>query len=93
MELAIGYFQVVLLITLLVVNILSTVMVCWTLIRHLNESAMVHNKLNIKLIFAMKLIMFIVFLLPVSLVVFFDSLRPALSYLASVNCCLDPLLY
>lgn len=93
MELIIGYFQVVLLFTLLVVNILSTAMVCWTLNQHLKESAMVNNKLNVKLIFAMNLMMFVVFFLPVSLVVFFDDLRPALSCLASVNCCLDPLLY
>ncbi|XP_013870423.1 lysophosphatidic acid receptor 6-like [Austrofundulus limnaeus] len=93
LQLAIGYFQLVLLFTLLVVNILSMVMVSWTLHRHLNDSAKVDNKLNIKLIFATNLMMFIVFFLPVSLVVFFDNLRPVLSCLASVNCCLDPLLY
>ncbi|XP_054884610.1 lysophosphatidic acid receptor 4-like [Poeciliopsis prolifica] len=93
LELTIGYFQLVLLLTMLTINIISTVMVSCTLQRHLSESAMVNNKLNVMLIFAMNLMMFIVFFLPVSLVVFFDDLRPELSCLASVNCCLDPLLY
>uniref|UniRef100_A0A3B3Y394 G-protein coupled receptors family 1 profile domain-containing protein n=2 Tax=Poecilia mexicana TaxID=48701 RepID=A0A3B3Y394_9TELE len=93
LELTIGYFQLVLLLTMLTVNIISTVMVSCTLQRHLSESAKVNNKLNVMLIFAMNLMMFAVFFLPVSLVVFFDHLRPELSCLASVNCCLDPVLY
>ncbi|MEQ2252547.1 hypothetical protein ILYODFUR_022868 [Ilyodon furcidens] len=93
LEITIGYFQLVLLLTMLMVNIISTVMVSYTLQRHLNESAKVNNKLNVMLIFAMNLMMFIVFFLPVSLVVFFDEMRPVLSCFASVNCCLDPLLY
>ncbi|XP_054589773.2 lysophosphatidic acid receptor 5b isoform X1 [Nothobranchius furzeri] len=93
LKMATGYFQLVLLLTLLVVNIVSTVMVSWTLNRRLNESAKVNNKMNVMLIFAMNLMMFIVFFLPVSLIVIFDHLRPLLSCLASVNCCVDPLLY
>uniref|UniRef100_M4B0M0 Lysophosphatidic acid receptor 5b n=2 Tax=Xiphophorus maculatus TaxID=8083 RepID=M4B0M0_XIPMA len=93
LELTIGYFQLVLLLTMLTVNIISTVMVSCTLQRHLSESAKVNNKLNVMLIFAMNLMMFIVFFLPVSFFVFFDHLRPVLNCLASVNCCLDPLLY
>ncbi|MED6238078.1 hypothetical protein ATANTOWER_007981 [Ataeniobius toweri] len=93
LEITIGYFQLVLLLTMLMVNIISTVMVSCTLQRHLSESAKVNNKLNVMLIFAMNLMMFIVFFLPVSLVVFFDEMRPVLSCFASVNCCLDPLLY
>ncbi|KAM4742110.1 lysophosphatidic acid receptor 4-like [Anableps anableps] len=93
LEPTIGYIQLVLLLAMLIVNIISTVMVSCTLQRHLTESAKVNNKLNVMLIFAMNLMMFIVFFLPVSLVVFFDHLRPILSCLASVNCCLDPLLY
>ncbi|XP_008424445.1 lysophosphatidic acid receptor 5b [Poecilia reticulata] len=92
-ELTIGYFQLVLMLTMLTVNIISTVMVSCTLQRQLSESAKVNNKLNVMLIFAMNLMMFVVFFLPVSLVVFFDHLRPVLSCLASVNCCLDPVLY
>ncbi|XP_017277504.1 lysophosphatidic acid receptor 6-like [Kryptolebias marmoratus] len=92
-EFAVGCFQLVLLFTLLVVNIVSTAMVSWTLHRNLNESAKVKNKLNVNLIFAMNLMMFTVFFLPVSLVVFFVDLRSVLSCLASTNCCLDPLLY
>ncbi|XP_061576235.1 lysophosphatidic acid receptor 6-like [Cololabis saira] len=91
--LAIDYFQLVLLFTMLAVNIVSTILVSWTLQRHLHESARVSNKVNVMLIFAMNLMMFIVFFLPVSLVVFFEDHRPVLSCLASVNCCLDPLLY
>ncbi|MED6289306.1 hypothetical protein CHARACLAT_001515 [Characodon lateralis] len=93
LEITIGYFQLVLLLTMLMVNIISTVMVSCTLQRHLSESAKVNNKLNVMLIFAMNLMMFIVFFLPVSLVVFFDEMRPVVSCFASVNCCLDPLLY
>ncbi|XP_038158260.1 lysophosphatidic acid receptor 4-like [Cyprinodon tularosa] len=93
LERTIGYFQLVLLLTMLVINIVSTAMVSCTLQRHLSESAKVNNKLNVMLIFVMNLMMFIVFFLPVSLVVFFHHLRPVLNCLASVNCCLDPLLY
>lgn len=93
LELTIGYFQLVLLLTMLIINILSTALVSCTIQRHLSESAKVNNKFNVMLIFAMNLMMFIVFFLPVSLVVFFDDMRPVLSCLASVNCCLDPLLY
>ncbi|XP_069003372.1 lysophosphatidic acid receptor 6-like [Embiotoca jacksoni] len=88
-----AYFQLVLLFTMLAVNIVSTALVSWTLQRQLNDSARVNNKVNVMLIFAMNLVMFTVFFLPVSLVVFFNNLRPALNCLASVNCCLDPLLY
>uniref|UniRef100_A0A3Q2PZC8 Lysophosphatidic acid receptor 5b n=1 Tax=Fundulus heteroclitus TaxID=8078 RepID=A0A3Q2PZC8_FUNHE len=93
LEHTIDYIQLVLLLTMLVVNIVSTVMVSCTLQRHLSESARVSNKMNVMLIFAMNLTMFIVFFLPVSLVVFIEEWRPVLSCLASVNCCLDPLLY
>ncbi|XP_072247882.1 lysophosphatidic acid receptor 6-like [Leuresthes tenuis] len=93
LSMAIDYFQLVLLFAMLVVNIVSTALVLWTVQRHLNESALVNNKVNVMLIFVMNLMMFTVFFLPVSLVVFFETLRPALSCLASLNCCLDPLLY
>ncbi|XP_042342349.1 lysophosphatidic acid receptor 4-like [Plectropomus leopardus] len=93
---ALAYFQPVLVLTLLAVNVVSTALVSWTLRRHLNDSARIRNKVNVMLIFAMNLMMFIIFFLPVSLLVFFKSWGPArtpLICLASVNCCLDPLLY
>uniref|UniRef100_A0A3B3BKY8 Lysophosphatidic acid receptor 5b n=1 Tax=Oryzias melastigma TaxID=30732 RepID=A0A3B3BKY8_ORYME len=90
---AADYFQLVLTFSMLAVNIISTVLVSYTLQNHLKESARVSNKVNVMLIFAMNLMMFIIFFLPVSLVVFFESSRPYLSCLASVNCCMDPLLY
>ncbi|KAM6933206.1 lysophosphatidic acid receptor 6-like [Xenentodon cancila] len=92
-NLTIDYFQLVLQFTMLAINIVSTILVSWTIQRHLHESARISNKVNVMLIFAMNLMMFIVFFLPVSLVVFFEDKRPVLSCLASVNCCLDPLLY
>uniref|UniRef100_A0A3Q2X582 Lysophosphatidic acid receptor 5b n=1 Tax=Haplochromis burtoni TaxID=8153 RepID=A0A3Q2X582_HAPBU len=88
----IAYFQLVLLFTLLFINIVSTVLVSLTLNRHLNISTRINNRVNVMLIFAMNLLMFSIFFLPVSLTVFFDNKR-ALNCLASVNCCLDPLLY
>ncbi|KAM7413599.1 hypothetical protein PAMA_020810 [Pampus argenteus] len=90
---AMVYLQPVLVITLLTVNIVSTAMVSYTLRRHLKESARVNNKVNVMLIFAMNLIMFTVFFLPVSLAVLWESDITPLVCLASVNCCLDPLLY
>ncbi|XP_030600963.1 lysophosphatidic acid receptor 6-like [Archocentrus centrarchus] len=89
----IAFFQLVLLLTLLCINILSTVLVSWTLNRHLNVTTRINNRVNVMLIFAMNLLMFSIFFLPVSLAVFFIEKRAALNCLASVNCCLDPLLY
>ncbi|KAM9317560.1 lysophosphatidic acid receptor 6-like [Pholidichthys leucotaenia] len=89
----VSYFQLVLVLTMLVVNIVSTVLVSWTLHRHLNDTPNFKNKVNVVLIFAMNLMMFTIFFVPVSLTVFFPMLRAALNCLASVNCCLDPLLY
>ncbi|XP_071328016.1 lysophosphatidic acid receptor 6-like [Trachinotus anak] len=92
----IAHFQPVLVFTLLAVNIVCTALVSWTLRRHLNESAKINNKVNVMLIFAMNLLMFTVFFLPVSLAVVLKNRRHYLTpllCLASVNCCLDPLLY
>ncbi|XP_018539517.1 lysophosphatidic acid receptor 6 [Lates calcarifer] len=91
---SITYIQPVLVLTMLAVNIVSTALVSWTLHRRLNDSAKISNKVNVMLIFAMNLMMFPVFFLPVSLAVFFEERRlTGLICLASVNCCLDPLLY
>uniref|UniRef100_A0A3B4YV49 Lysophosphatidic acid receptor 5b n=1 Tax=Seriola lalandi dorsalis TaxID=1841481 RepID=A0A3B4YV49_SERLL len=88
------YFVAVLLLTMLAVNIVCTALVSWTLRRHLNESARIRNKVNVMLIFAMSLIMFIICFLPltIGLVISTRRLTP-LTCLATVNCCLDPLLY
>lgn len=90
------YFQPVLVLILLGVNIVSTSLVSWTVHKHLSVSAKVNNKVNVMLLFAMNLMMFIIFFLPVSLVVLFpegkSSVTPLIC-LASVNCCFDPLLY
>uniref|UniRef100_H3D9Z4 Lysophosphatidic acid receptor 5b n=1 Tax=Tetraodon nigroviridis TaxID=99883 RepID=H3D9Z4_TETNG len=93
---SIDYLQPVLVLTMLAINILCTTMVSWTLCRHLSPSVMVNNKVNVMLLFIMNLVMFTLFFLPVSLVNVVDSWKPfstALLCLASVNCCLDPLLY
>lgn len=90
------YLQPVLVLAMLAVNIVCTSMVSWTLCRHLSPSVMVNNKMNVMLIFVMNLVMFTLFFLPASLVTLFDSWRPfstPLLCLASVNCCLDPVLY
>lgn len=90
------YVQPVLVLTMLAINIVCTFMVSWTLQRQLNPSVMVNNKVNVMLIFMMNLAMFTLFFLPGSLVALFDSWKPfstPLLCLASVNCCLDPVLY
>lgn len=90
------YLQPVLVLIMLTVNVVCTILVSATLRRHLSKSAMVNNKVNVMLIFIMNLIMFAVFFLPVSLVYLFKSWSPPftpLVCLASMNCCLDPLLY
>ncbi|XP_042271020.1 lysophosphatidic acid receptor 4-like [Thunnus maccoyii] len=89
------YFQLVLVVTLLTVNLVSTALVSCSLQRHLNDSAKVNNKVNVMLIFAMNLVMFTICFLPVSvgvLTIKRHEITP-LVCLASVNCCLDPLLY
>lgn len=92
----ITYIQPALVFTMLAVNIVSTVLVSWTLSRHLNDSARISNKINVMVIFAMNLMMFTLFFMPLSLVIFFkgwEQVITQLKCLASVNCCLDPLLY
>ncbi|KAM4567326.1 lysophosphatidic acid receptor 6-like [Odontesthes bonariensis] len=91
-----GYFYLVLVLILMVINIVCTAMVSWTLRSHLSDSARVNNKVNVLLIFFLNLVMFIICFLPVSLgaitVSNSSELTPMIC-LASVNCCLDPLLY
>ncbi|XP_039987156.1 lysophosphatidic acid receptor 6-like [Xiphias gladius] len=90
------YFQPVLVFTLLAVNVVCTALVSWTLRIHLMESPRVNNKINVMLIFVMNLMIFTVLFLPVSLAIVLESMSlfvTPLICLASVNCCLDPLLY
>ncbi|XP_067450161.1 lysophosphatidic acid receptor 4-like [Thunnus thynnus] len=92
---ALSYFHLVLVVTLLTVNLVSTALVSCSLHRRLNDSAKVNNKVNVMLIFAMNLVMFTICFLPVSiglLILETHEITP-LVCLASVNCCLDPLLY
>ncbi|XP_067451860.1 lysophosphatidic acid receptor 6-like [Thunnus thynnus] len=95
MQSAQAYLHLVLLVTLLTVNLVSTALVSCTLHRRLKDSAKVNNKVNVMLIFAMNLVMFTICFLPVSvglLILETHEITP-LVCLASVNCCLDPLLY
>uniref|UniRef100_A0A3Q1JF08 G-protein coupled receptors family 1 profile domain-containing protein n=1 Tax=Anabas testudineus TaxID=64144 RepID=A0A3Q1JF08_ANATE len=91
-----AYLQAVLILILLAVNILCTALVSWTLRRHLSDSAQVKNKIKAMLIFAMNLVMFTVCFLPLSIaflsIRYMQNIQPLIC-LASMNCCLDPLLY
>lgn len=90
---AMALLQSGLVFTMLAVNVVSTALVSWTLRRRLSDSAKVNNKVNAVLIFAMNLLMFIICFVPLSLAMMLKcAVMPALC-LASVNCCLDPLLY
>ncbi|XP_070762630.1 lysophosphatidic acid receptor 4-like [Enoplosus armatus] len=89
------YFQLVLVLTMLAVNVVSTALVSWTLHRQLSDSARVNNKVNVMLIFVMSLVMFTVCFLPLT-IGFLITGTPAvmpLICLTTFNCCLDPLLY
>ncbi|XP_030258255.1 lysophosphatidic acid receptor 4-like [Sparus aurata] len=89
------YFYVVLVFIMLAVNIVCTTLVSWTLRSHLTDSAKVSNKVNVMLIFVMNLVMFAVCFIPLYvgfLTIKGTVIRP-LVCLATMNCCLDPLLY
>ncbi|XP_039880611.1 lysophosphatidic acid receptor 6-like [Simochromis diagramma] len=92
---AIIYLQIVLLVTMLAVNIVCTVMVSWTLHKHLSDSAKVRNKVNVMLIFAINLLIFCTCFLPMPLHAVTKSkgkIAP-LAFLTVLSCCLDPLMY
>nr|XP_024655461.1 lysophosphatidic acid receptor 6-like [Maylandia zebra] len=92
---AIIYLQIVLLVTMLAVNIVCTVMVSWTLHKHLSDSAKVRNKVNVMLIFAINLFIFCTCFLPMPLHAVTKSkgkIAP-LAFLTVLSCCLDPLMY
>ncbi|XP_062274709.1 lysophosphatidic acid receptor 6-like [Scomber scombrus] len=88
------YLQFVLVFILLTINIVSTALVSRTLRRHLTDSARINNKMNVMLIFAMNLVMFTICFVPVTIgVIIRIPELLSLIWLASLNCCLDPLLY
>ncbi|XP_029026806.1 lysophosphatidic acid receptor 5-like [Betta splendens] len=88
--------QSVLIFVLLAVNVLCTAVVSVTLRRH-RPDARVRNTVDVMLIFIMNLVMFTLCFLPLSIGLLqfgnFHKTLPPLICLASVNCCLDPLLY
>lgn len=93
--------QATFILILLVINIVSTVVVIVVLRKRPSAgAAKVNNKMNVILIFAVNLLVFIIFFLPFTLQLMSmvngsgssDILR-AFICLASVNCCLDPLIY
>jgi len=88
------YVEACLVFILLAVNVVSTALVSC---RHFSDSdEMTNNKINVMLIFAMNLMMFVVFFLPVSvalIVADWKHVAMPTVYLAGVNCCFDPLLY
>ncbi|XP_036973477.1 lysophosphatidic acid receptor 6-like [Acanthopagrus latus] len=89
------YFYVALVFTMLAVNVVCTTLVSWTLRSHLSDSAKVRNKVNVMLIFFMNLVMFTVCFIPLYvglLTIKGTAIRP-LVCLATMNCCLDPLMY
>ncbi|XP_030258560.1 lysophosphatidic acid receptor 6-like [Sparus aurata] len=89
------YFYVVFVFILLAVNIVCTTLVSWTLRSHLTDSAKASNKVNVMLIFVMNLVMFTVCFIPLYVGLLTSkgtAIRP-LVCLATMNCCLDPLLY
>ncbi|XP_059187769.1 lysophosphatidic acid receptor 6-like [Centropristis striata] len=92
---AMVYPQPVIVLTMLAVNIVCTTLVSWTLHTHLSDSARVNNKINVMLIFIMNLVMFTICFLPISvgLLIIGTPVPRPLICLATVNCCLDPLLY
>ncbi|XP_030008641.1 lysophosphatidic acid receptor 6-like [Sphaeramia orbicularis] len=89
----IAIFQLVLLVTLLTVNVVSILLVSWTLHKHLSDCAHVNNKVNVLLIYVMNLMIFTVCFLPWTVGLFISGQHKYLLCLATANCCLDPLLY
>lgn len=96
-----GYAQAIFLLILLVVNIVSTVVVIVALRKRPSTgAAKVNNRMNVILIFVVNMLVFMIFFLPFTIQLLLkdtdfyrgEVLR-ALICLASVNCCLDPLVY
>lgn len=95
----ISILQAIYFLILLLVNIVSTVVVIIVLKKRPSTgAAKVNNKMNVILIFVVNMLVFIIFFLPFTSQLLrhnennSDVIR-ALVCLASVNCCLDPLIY
>lgn len=90
------YVHTLVTFVMLAVNVGCTAMVLRTLHRHVSKSAMADNKVKVMVIFAMNLMIFIICFLPVTLSSLIDISGSDITFLiclATVNCCLDPLLY
>ncbi|XP_043115479.1 lysophosphatidic acid receptor 5b [Puntigrus tetrazona] len=92
--------QAIFLLVLLLVNVVSTVVVVIVLRKRPSDgAAKVNNKMNVILIFVVNMLVFIIFFLPFTLQLLTfnynnnSEVIRALVCLASVNCCLDPLIY
>jgi len=92
--------QAIFILILLVVNIVSTVMVIIALSKRPSAgAAKINNKMNVILIFAVNTLVFIIFFLPFTIILLINTqddvsnILRGLICLASVNCCLDPLIY
>ncbi|XP_073673797.1 lysophosphatidic acid receptor 5b [Garra rufa] len=91
--------QAVFLLILLLVNIASTVVVIIVLKKRPSAgAAKVNNKMNVILIFVVNMLVFMIFFLPFTIQLLMPNENKAqvlrvLICLASVNCCLDPLIY
>ncbi|XP_053729877.1 lysophosphatidic acid receptor 4-like [Synchiropus splendidus] len=86
--------EVVFILSLLLVNIVSTVLVTQTLCK-LDNSKIIKNRVNVMILFLMTIIMFSVFFLPLAIAHLLPGklwVKP-LACLACANCCVDPLLY
>lgn len=98
--------QAIFLLILLVVNIICTVVVIVVLRKRPSTgAAKVNNRMNVILIFVVNMLVFTIFFLPFTLQLFAytkggtvlqdkrGEILRVLICLASVNCCLDPLIY
>ncbi|TRY93338.1 hypothetical protein DNTS_007722 [Danionella cerebrum] len=97
---SISLSQAIFLLILMVVNIVSTVVVIVVLQKRPKVGAtIVKNKINVMLIFVVNMLVFTIFFLPFTLQLLAfhgeegNQILRALICLASVNCCLDPLIY
>ncbi|KAA0701777.1 Lysophosphatidic acid receptor 5 [Triplophysa tibetana] len=96
--------QAIFLFILFMVNIVCTAMVIYALRKRPNgDNTKVNNKMSVILIFAVNMVVFIVFFMPFALQLMMlnytengtncQEMLHALICLASINCCLDPLIY
>ncbi|XP_030633844.1 lysophosphatidic acid receptor 5b [Chanos chanos] len=97
----VGYIQSITVFVLFGLNVISTVMVTRVLIKKSDVATKANNRLNVVVIFVINLLVFAVFFLPFSVAIMLTTLTSEDSFrrvraticLASINCCLDPLIY